>query len=67
MTNPKRTIDEGRPLDGGVRRLSADAARLLEELVQGDPLLRKAWEARCNPKTECRRGPFGCDCERNLK
>ena len=55
------------PFERGVRPLSPKAAQLLQDLVQRDPLLRKAWDARCEPKTECRRGPFGCDCGRKLR
>jgi len=55
------------PVERRVRPLSPEAAKLLQEIVQRDPLLRRAWDARCEPKTECRRGPFGCDCGRKLR
>lgn len=57
----------GSPLERRVRPLSPEADRLMQELVQSDPRLRKWHEGLCEPKTECRRGPFGCDCGRKLR
>ena len=55
------------PFERQVRPLSPEAAELLNELVQRDPLLRKAFEQCCELKWNCQRGPFGCACGRRIR
>lgn len=74
MTNGCTEVEEGTAapavghrLDRGVRPLSPEATKLLDELVQRDPLLRLAFEQRCELKWNCQRGPFGCKCGRKIR